>query len=121
MSGCLLAGALLVALGPGGDFTLEWAHSVEKTRWRESWQVTPTGLRLIEAAVQGAGAGMEQGANGHAKDGWWVWQPELPAVPQLALAASGMTGSGWRLCGEQCQMLGADAAAPLILRPCPKD
>jgi hypothetical protein len=58
MSLCLAAGALVVALG-GDEITLRWRHSVQKTLWEEVWRDTPGGLRLIEARVEGSGAGMD--------------------------------------------------------------
>ncbi|KGJ04212.1 protein of unknown function [Paracoccus halophilus] len=119
MSTCLLAGAMAVALAPGGGFSLEWSHSVEKIRWHEEWQVTPGGLRLTRAAIQGHGAGMEPGPDARLEDGWLVWQPQLPPVPELVLAASGATGGGWRLCGADCVELGADAGRAITLKPCP--
>ena len=118
MSVCLMAGAMALALA-GPEFTLEWEHSVEKTRWRESWRVEDGGLRLMQAAVKGSGAGMEPGAGARLQGGWWVWQPDLPPVPGLVLAASGATGGGWALCsGPECHVIGARAAEPVTLRPC---
>ena len=119
MSGCLLAGTMAIALAPGGAFSIEWSHSVEKIRWHEDWQLAPEGLILRRAAVKGSGAGMEPGPGGHLEDGWWVWVPDLPPQRELRLAASGETGQGWQVCGTECVTLGADAGAPLILRPCP--
>ena len=37
----------------------------------------------------------------------------------MALAASGATGGGWRICGAECVTLGTEAGTPLLLRPCP--
>lgn len=119
MTACLLAGAMAVALGPGGGFSLEWTHSIEKTGWREDWRVLPDGMHLIRAAVRGSGAGMEPGPDGRLIDGWWVWAPQLPPIPELVLAASGATGGGWRLCAADCVTLAETPAEPLILRPCP--
>lgn len=120
MSGCLLAGAMVIALADGAGFTLEWQHSVERQSWRESWEVTDDRrLRLTEAAVKGAGAGMEPGPGGRFERGWWVWAPALPPVPALTLAASGQTGSAWRLCAETCVDLGAVAGRPVQIAPCP--
>ncbi len=101
-------------------FTLGWTHSVEHTAWRETWEVTPAGLALREAAVQGSGAGMDPGDGARLKDGFWVWAPDLAPVPELALGASGATGAGWRLCGlaEGCRELGAAAGPAVILSPC---
>ncbi|MDB6181092.1 DUF1850 domain-containing protein [Paracoccus fistulariae] len=119
MSGCLMAGALAIALGPGQDFALTWTHSVEKIGWHESWELTPQGLQLTGAAVRGSGAGMEPGPDARLVDGWLVWEPQLPPIPELVLAASGATGDGWRLCGTECVTLAARAGQPVILKPCP--
>ncbi len=117
MTGCLMVGASLLALA-APDFTLEWLHSVEKTRWRETWQITADGLHLSEAAVKGSGAGMEPGDGALLSDGWWVWQPQLAPQPTLTLATSGATGSGWLLCsGGICHDI-PEAGASVVLRPC---
>lgn len=119
MNGCLLAGIAVIALS-GQDFRLEWTHSVEKTAWREYWQIEDDGLRLTKAAVKGSGAGMEPGQGAQLKDGWWVWEPDLPLQPELYLAASGATGEAWRLCDkESCRDIGAAAGEAVRLRPCP--
>ncbi len=122
MSGaCLLVGATAVALASGG-FDLTWRHSVEKTEWRESWNVAEGALQLTEAAVKGSGAGMDPGPGARLERGWWVWAPELPPVPALTLAASGATGGGWRLCdGATCREIGAAPGAAIRLAPCPDD
>ena len=119
MSGCLMAGAMALALANGGTFTLEWTHSVERESWRETWQVTGDDrLQLTGAAVKGSGAGMEPGPGGHFEDGWWVWVPDLPPVPRLTLAASGETPSAWTLCAAECVELGATSGAPIQVAPC---
>ncbi len=118
MSGCLLLGAVAIALGAEGDFTLEWTHSVEKQSWREAWQVAEGRMILRRAAVKGSGAGMEPGPDGRFEEGWWVWEPQAPPVRELVLAASGATSSGWQLCATDCITLGATPAEPLVLRPC---
>lgn len=119
MSGtCLLVGATALTLASGG-FELSWRHSVEKTEWRESWTVGEDGLRLTEAAVKGSGAGMDPGPGAVLVEGWWVWTPDLPAVPDITLAASGATGGGWRLCdGVACRVIGASPGAAIRLAPC---
>ncbi len=115
---CLSVGALALHLAAGG-FTLEWTHSVERIPWREEWRVEPGGLRLVRAAVKGSGAGMEPGAGARLEAGWWVWEPGLPPVPALDLAASGATGSGWRLCADgACREIGAEPGAGVRLAPC---
>ncbi|WP_109467999.1 DUF1850 domain-containing protein [Albibacillus kandeliae] len=119
MTGCLMAGATMLALASGSSFTLEWTHSVERQSWRESWEVTADHrLHLTEAAVKGSGAGMEPGPGGHFEDGWWVWAPDLPSVPELVLAASGETPSAWRLCAADCTDIGATSGQPIRVAPC---
>lgn len=114
---CLVAGALILTLS-APVFSLNWAHSVEKTEWAEVWAVLPDGLRLESAAVKGSGAGMEPGPGARLADGWWVWKPALQ-VPALKLAASGATGAGWRLCdGAICHEIGAQAGEALTIAPC---
>jgi hypothetical protein len=118
MSGCLMIGASLLTLALP-EFTLEWQHSVEKTRWRESWMIEDAGLRLAEAAVKGSGAGMEPGEAARLQDGWWVWNPRLDPLPSLTLATSGATDGGWRLCsGGRCQEV-PETGGTVLLRPCP--
>lgn len=119
MSACLMVGAVLTTLA-APDFTLAWRHSVEKVEWRETWSVEAAGLRLVEAAVKGSGAGMEPGDGATLRGGWWVWSPGLPPVSELVLAASGATGQGWRLCsGGSCRDIGTEPGAPVVLAPCP--
>jgi hypothetical protein len=116
---CVLAAGKTLVLAIAG-FTLSWTHSVERTEWRESWSVTPAGLVLTEARVKGSGAGMEPGEGAQRRDGWWVWQPSAPPVPELVLAASGATASSWRLCHDGgCLDLGGEAAAPVLIAACP--
>ena len=74
---------------------------------------------LTEAAVKGSGAGMDPGPGAVLVEDWWVWAPDLPAVPDLILAASGETGGGWRLCdGAICHEIGAGPGAAIRLAPC---
>lgn len=119
MSGCLLAGTVMIALS-GAEFRLEWTHSVEHVAWREYWHVEDNGLRLTKAAVKGSGAGMEPGDRAVLENGWWVWSPDLPVQPELTLAASGATGDAWHICDDQqCHEVGAVAGEPVTLQPCP--
>lgn len=118
MAACLMVGAKAVALA-GAAFTLSWVHSVEKTGWQESWRLTPAGLQLTEARVQGSGAGMDPGPGAVLEGGWWVWHPTLPPVPELLLGDSGATVSPWTFCtGGACMALGAEPGPPIRLRPC---
>jgi hypothetical protein len=100
-------------------FTLAWTHSIEKTRWEEQWQLTATGLRLVEARVKGSGAGVDPQAGAELRDGWWVWRPDLPPQQRLVLAASDATGEGWTLCAEgRCALFGDRPGDPAVVRPC---
>ncbi|MFC0558243.1 DUF1850 domain-containing protein [Halalkalibacter alkalisediminis] len=46
-------------LKAGDTFTIKWIHSVEKTPWRETYQLTDEGeLLLIETVFQSFGAGV---------------------------------------------------------------
>ncbi len=102
-------------------FTLSWTHSVEKTRWEEDWRVTPAGLEIIEARVEGSGAGMDP-PDGSRFDGkFWRWKPPLKPLPELALRRSDAVPQGWTFCAEgRCRPI-ADAAekADIVrLSPC---
>ncbi|MEW9836502.1 DUF1850 domain-containing protein [Mesorhizobium marinum] len=118
MSLCILAAGKTTVLAATA-FTLSWSHSVEKTRWEEDWRVTPAGLEIVEARVEGSGAGMEPAEGAVLRDGWWVYAPGIGPRAELVLAASGATGGGWRLCaGTDCITLGAEAGTTATLRPC---
>lgn len=118
MSLCLLAGGKLSVLAITA-FTLAWTHSVEKTRWEEDWRVTEAGLQIVEARIQGSGAGMEPPADAVFKQGWWAYAPQVQAQSKLLLAASGATGSGWSLCaGGKCLELGLTADSDVELSVC---
>lgn len=115
---CIVAGGKVVAFA-AGVFTLGWTHSVEKIEWQERWATTSQGLVLEEARVQGSGAGMEPGENARRVGGWWIWRPDLPPLPELVLAASGATASGWTLCDTGgCREFGREKREPIILQPC---
>jgi hypothetical protein len=128
MSLCLATPAVAVTLALQG-FTLSWAHSVERTDWRERWRVDGSTLVLEEARVRGSGAGMEPPEGSVLQQGWWVYHPGL-RVPALHLAVSGATGDGWQLCTKgECRdlerLLTHDGRAPASIeirpdseRPC---
>ncbi|RRH95106.1 DUF1850 domain-containing protein [Mesorhizobium tamadayense] len=118
MSLCIVAAGKTVMLAVTA-FTLSWTHSVERTRWREDWKVTPAGLRIVEARVKGSGAGMEPPEGSVLRDGWWVYAPRIGSQPRLVLAASGATGEGWTLCtAKGCRELGKAAGETTVLEPC---
>lgn len=118
MSLCVLAGGKTLVIAASA-FTLAWTHSVEKTAWEEDWRVTPAGLELVQARVRGSGAGMEPPEGSVLEDGWWVYAPEVPKVPRLALAASGATVSGWSICADgKCLTVGEEAGPAIVLEAC---
>ena len=118
MSLCVLAAGKMTVLAVSA-FTLSWTHSIEKTRWQEDWRVTPAGLEIIEARVEGSGAGMEPPEGSVLKDGWWSYRPKIGPQPTVRLAASGATGGGWTLCADQaCMELGATSGAGVELSAC---
>ena len=115
---CIAAGGKALTMA-ATLFTLSWTHSVEKTEWMESWRVTAQGLELTEARVKGSGAGMDPGEGARLEDGWWVWSPDTPLVPELLLASSGATVSAWKLChAGGCMDLGPAAQAPVRIWTC---
>jgi len=116
MTTCLMVGATMLALA-NPEFTLRWAHSVEKIDWVESYAITGQTLTLTGAAIKGSGAGMEPADSAKFENGWWVWHP-MTEIPSLTLAASGATGAGWQLCTPECQTLGQSPGQPITIKPC---
>lgn len=116
MSLCLTMAGKAAMLGASA-FTLTWTHSIEKTRWEEDWMLTPSGLVISEARVQGSGAGMEPPEGAHFDGEWWRYRPSLPPLPKLVLGASGKAGA-WtiRLPGRTLRLDGVDTA---IIAACP--
>ena len=119
MSICVAAAGKTIVLAAAA-FTLAWTHSVEKTRWEEHWRVTPAGLVVTDARVQGSGAGMDPPDGSVFEDGWWSYVPKLPPLPSLVLGSSGATVGGWSLCaaGRPCLTLGTRAGPPIVVTPC---
>ncbi len=118
MSLCIVAAGKTTMLAVTA-FTLSWTHSVDRTRWQESWRVGPAGLEITEARVKGSAAGMEPPAGATLRDGWWIYEPALPPRRDVALASSGATGGGWTLCTALgCVELGAAAGEPVRLSAC---
>ena len=109
---CLLVAGALRATLPGTEFTLAWDHSVEKVEWRERYVVASGALRLVEARVEGSGAGMEAPPGAALSDGAWTWAPAGAPLPELRLTYSRFTRD-YRLCSDaRCATLG-ELAAPL--------
>ena len=115
---CIIASGKTTMLAASA-FTLAWTHSVEKTRWEEEWRVTPAGLELIVARVEGTGAGMEIPDGAMLEDGIWAYRTDLPPQATLHLASSGATASGWEFCANgRCLTLGADPGEPVEIKRC---
>lgn len=119
---CLIVAGVVRATLPEQEFTLAWNHSVQRTRWEERYRAGRDGLTLLEARVQGSGAGMEPSAAATLRDGWWTWQPAT-RLPELRLTRSDHAAD-YTLCWrDRCQTLaervGATAdGAVVTVRPC---
>jgi len=119
---CLLVAGVVRATLPGPDFTLAWEHSVEKLRWEERYRVDGGELLLVEARVQGHGAGMEPPPDAVLERGAWTWRPQR-RLAELNLTYSTFAGD-YRLCGrEACRDLGAmtgplPGGTAVAVRPC---
>jgi hypothetical protein len=101
---CLAAGGLVVRLALSA-FTLAWTHSVERVRWEEDWRIEGTSLVLVEARIQGSGAGMEPPAGAVLEHGFWRYRPAMAPLARLDLAR-GSPVPDWRLCtGGRCTAL----------------
>lgn len=120
---CLVVAGALRATLPANEFVLEWQHSVQKTQWQETYRIDGDALVLVEARVQGSGAGMEPGQGARFDDGWWIWKPDIAPLRSLHLAHSSFT-SDYRLCTRDgCTALGKLAGETgngvvVTLRPC---
>lgn len=116
---CVLAAGVTTRLAAAA-FTLSWLHTVERTRWEEDWRVEPGRLVLVEARVEGSGAGMEPPLEAHGEDGRFVWRPNR-TLSELILRRAPQAGD-WRLClADGCRPLGerfGTDADPVTLKPC---
>ena len=117
---CLIAGSKIAPL-LAGALTLAWTHSVEKTRWEEDWREVPAGLELVEARVQGSGAGMEPPPGARLIEGMWRWRPDLSPLPEVVMRRSGATAD-WQVCvAGGCRPMDHYVPAeadPVIMRRC---
>ncbi len=62
-------------LDPEDTFSVEWIHSVEKTKWKEKLQVNEEGkIILIETSFKSFGSGVPNQKEGkvHIKDGYII-------------------------------------------------
>jgi hypothetical protein len=117
---CLAGGGAVAKLALAA-FTLAWTHTVQHTAWAEDWQVTPAGLEITAARVQGSGAGMDPGPDAVRVGDSWQWHPKLGPLPQIVLRREPVAGD-WHLCHDgHCRpfadLVPADAD-PVRLYPC---
>ena len=122
---CILTAAGVISLA-AESFTLSWQHSTARTLWTETWAAKEGALHLELARVEGPGAGMEAPEGAKREGSTWVWHPQLPPLPEVFLAASGKTGSGWQICADgHCLEIGGSAGEAIRLSatadplPCP--
>ena len=109
---CLFVAGVLRATLPTTEFSVEWNHSVEKTRWEERYRIDGTRLRLVEARIQGSGAGMDPPPGARLHGGWWSWQPSLAPLPEIRLTLSPFARD-YDLCWrERCRTLHALVTQP---------
>lgn len=122
MSVCFAVGGVTKML-QAAAFTLIWTHSVQKSDWQEDWRVTPDGLMLVEARVQGSGAGIDPPADARLVDGWWRWRPQPVPRSEVVLSHSDVAGD-WRICtAGRCRTLAdilgpASAVGAVSMRSC---
>lgn len=122
MSVCLAAAGITKMLQVAA-FTLAWTHSVEKMAWSEDWIVTGRGLEIVQARVQGSGAGIDPPPGARLVDGAYQWKPDRAPLSEIVLANSGAAGE-WRICTDTCRTLsdifGVAVSAPVTrVTPCP--
>ncbi len=116
-----MAGVVRATL-PGPEFTLAWEHSVEKTQWDERYRLDGDSLTLVEARVEGNGAGMEAPPGAQLRAGHWSWKPNSPH-PELRLTRSTYTADYMLCSAGRCASLGAwtgptPQGGVVTLRPC---
>jgi hypothetical protein len=101
---CLLVAGVVAATLPTSEFTLEWRHSVEKTRWQERYRVDAQRLVLTSASIEALGAGMEPPRAARFANGRWTWAPMQP-LDELRLTQSPYTAP-YVICWiERCSAL----------------
>jgi hypothetical protein len=84
---CVLAAGVVVAALPTTEFTVEWRHSVEKTRWQERYRVDGRQIVLTSASIEAMGAGMEPPPDARFANGRWTWEP-MRSMTELRLTRS---------------------------------
>lgn len=120
MSLCLAGGGAVAKLSAVA-FTLLWTHTIEKTVWEEHWRVFRDRLVVIEARIQGSGAGMEPPPEAIFAHGFYSWRPNVSPLRYLVLRRAPEAGD-WGICAKQgckpfSELLPKDAD-PVRLYPC---
>lgn len=107
-----IAGSMVVSRIAAVAFTLAWTHSVEKTRWEEDWRIENASLQIVEARVEGSGAGMEPGPGARYDGRFWRWRPPVGPQREVKLRRSHESNEGWSLCSSNgCHIIGASAGS----------
>ena len=119
---CLFVAAALAAHLDASEFSLEWTHSVQKTRWIEHYRIEKDALRLVEASIEGSGAGMEPPASAIFHNGRWTWRPDR-TLAELALRHSPFAPDYVLCTARGCRTLTSLVGPPeesgvVRLRPC---
>jgi hypothetical protein len=119
---CLIVAGLVEATLSSDEVTLGWQHSVAKTRWEEHYRIDGSRLAIVEARIQGMGAGMEPPASARLRDGWWTWRPVVAPLAELRLTQSPYTRD-YDLCWiGKCAMLSelipSNPAGVVVMRAC---
>jgi hypothetical protein len=119
---CIAAAGIALEIA-ASSFTLGWTHTIEKTIWEEDWRIEGDRLVLVEARIQGSGAGMDPPPEARLEGGFYIWQPNTPPLPEIVLRRAAQAGD-WRLCTPaRCAILGkwlGAEADPVRLTACPK-
>ena len=122
---CLVVAGVIRSTLPTSEFTLAWDHSVQKTRWEERYRIDGGALVLVEARVQGSGAGMEPPPDARYDHGTWTWQPNTRHT-ELRLTQSSFAGD-YTICdGGHCtgmsELTGAaDDGTIVTVRACSRE
>jgi hypothetical protein len=121
---CLLVAGTLRAALPSPDFSLEWKHSIEHTRWQEHYSIVGNRIAVTSARIEGMGAGMDTGEGALFDGSGWVWKPAIAPLPEIALTLSPYTAD-YQLCaGGKCRSLyewsgvKPGSTGVVTLRPC---
>jgi len=117
---CVLAAGVVVSTLPTTEFTVEWRHSVEKTRWEERYRADGRQLLLTSASIEAMGAGMEPPPEARFADGRWTWQPMHP-LTELRLTRSPYAADYTICWSGSCRALSAltgETGNTVSFRPC---